>query len=86
MQQTSQRVEFLDLLRGIAVVIMVMGHSIDAVLSAAVRSSELFRAYNSLRGFTAPIFLFIAGFSGAAWGEWCSCLRWDTCSTSRSSR
>ena len=65
MQQTSQRIEFLDLLRGIAVVIMVMGHSIDAVLSAAVRSSEVFRAYDSLRGFTAPVFLFVAGFSFA---------------------
>jgi uncharacterized membrane protein len=73
MQQTSQRVEFLDLLRGIAVVIMVMGHSIDAVLSAAVRSSELFRAYDSLRGFTAPIFLFIAGFSFAVATE----RKWD---------
>jgi len=63
MQHDSNRVQFLDILRGIAVVIMVMGHSIDAVLSSAVRSSDLFRAYDSLRGFTAPIFLFVAGFS-----------------------
>jgi len=63
MQHTQSRVQFLDILRGVAVIIMVMGHSVDAVLSVEVRSSEWFRAYDSLRGFTAPIFLLLSGFA-----------------------
>jgi acyltransferase len=63
MQPTPPRVQFLDLLRGVAVVIMVMGHSLDAVLSNEVRASEVFKFYDSLRGFTAPLFLLIAGFA-----------------------
>ncbi len=50
-------------MRGFAVVVMVMGHCIDAVLSREVRASELFQLYDAVRGFTAPIFLFVAGFA-----------------------
>jgi uncharacterized membrane protein len=66
------RIQFIDVMRGIAVVVMVMGHSIDAVLSVEVRSSEAFRLYNALRGFTAPIFLFVSGlaFSVATEKRW----------------
>ncbi|MEK9139170.1 MAG: heparan-alpha-glucosaminide N-acetyltransferase domain-containing protein, partial [Bacteroidota bacterium] len=50
-------------MRGVAVVVMVMGHSIDSVLSLDVRATEAFRLYDAVRGFTAPIFLFVAGFA-----------------------
>ena len=50
-------------MRGFAVVVMVMGHSIDAVLSQQVRTTEVFRLYDAVRGFTAPLFLFISGFA-----------------------
>jgi hypothetical protein len=50
-------------MRGVAVVVMVMGHSIDAVLSRAVRTSGLFQLYDAGRGFTGPMFLFVAGFA-----------------------
>lgn len=50
-------------MRGFAVVVMVMGHSIDAVLSQQVRATDAFRFYDAVRGFTAPIFLFISGFA-----------------------
>lgn len=53
-------------MRGFAVVVMVMGHSIDAVLSREVRASEWFRLYDAFRGFTAPMFLFVSGFAYAA--------------------
>jgi uncharacterized membrane protein len=50
-------------MRGFAVIVMVMGHSIDAVLSQQVRAIEAFRLYDAARGFTAPLFLFISGFA-----------------------
>lgn len=63
--QQSSRIHFLDILRGSAVVIMVLGHSIDAVLSPAFRTTELFRVYDLVRGFTAPVFLFVSGMAFA---------------------
>jgi len=63
MQPSSQRIESLDVLRGIAVVVMVLGHSVDAVLSPAVRATDIFRVYDTSRGFTAPLFLFISGLA-----------------------
>ena len=63
MSSTGDRIFFIDLLRGIAVVVMVMGHSIDSVLTAQVRTTELFRLYDFLRGFTAPVFLFVSGLA-----------------------
>jgi hypothetical protein len=65
MHQSRERVQSLDFLRGFAVVVMVLGHSIDAVLSTDVRATEVFRIYDALRGFTAPLFLFISGFAFA---------------------
>lgn len=52
-------------MRGFAVVVMVLGHSIDAVLGPDARATEAFRIYDALRGFTAPLFLFISGFAFA---------------------
>jgi acyltransferase len=63
MKQQSNRVQFLDLMRGFAVIVMVMGHSIDSVLSFEVRSTPGFRLYDVMRGFTAPMFLFVSGFA-----------------------
>ncbi len=63
MSMCAHRIKFLDIMRGFAVVLMVMGHSIDSVLSLEVRTSELFRLYDAVRGFTAPLFLFVAGYA-----------------------
>ena len=60
-----KRIHFLDVMRGFAVVVMVMGHSIDAVLSRELRATEWFRLYDAFRGFTAPTFLFVSGFAYA---------------------
>jgi uncharacterized membrane protein len=69
-----KRIQFLDFLRGFAVVVMVMGHSIDAVLSREMRTSQGFILYDFFRGFTAPIFLFVSGYAyiiatEKKWGE-----------------
>jgi acyltransferase len=63
MHTQHQRIQFLDFMRGFAVVVMVMGHSIDSVLTLEVRMSEGFRLYDAVRGFTAPIFLFVSGYA-----------------------
>ncbi len=73
MQQRTQRLQHLDYLRGFAVVVMVLGHSIDSVLGPASRTTELFRYYDMARGFTAPLFLFVAGFAFAV----ATLRRWD---------
>ena len=65
MEEKQGRIHFLDVMRGVAVVVMVMGHSIDSVLSDKARVTEAFRLYDAVRGFTAPIFLFVAGFAFA---------------------
>jgi peptidoglycan/LPS O-acetylase OafA/YrhL len=73
MERRHGRIEFLDIMRGIAIVVMVIGHSIDSVLSDGARATEAFRLYDAVRGFTAPIFLFVAGFAFTIATE----RRWD---------
>jgi uncharacterized membrane protein len=75
MQSHPDRVIFIDLLRGFAVVVMVIGHSIDSVLSIEVRMSGWFQIYDFFRGFTAPLFLFASGLAfavatGKRWEEY----------------
>jgi len=72
MNPTGNRIQSIDMMRGVAVVVMVMGHSIDSVLSLEFRSTELFRIYDFFRGFTAPAFLFVSGltFSVATEKRW----------------
>ncbi|HSP80914.1 MAG TPA: heparan-alpha-glucosaminide N-acetyltransferase domain-containing protein [Myxococcaceae bacterium] len=53
----------LDRARAVAVVAMVMGHTLDAVLSDAVRNRAGVQAYWSMRAVTAPLFLFVAGWA-----------------------
>jgi uncharacterized membrane protein len=50
-------------MRGFAVIVMVIGHSLDSILSVEVRSTSMFNLYNAARGFTAPMFLFVSGFA-----------------------
>jgi uncharacterized membrane protein len=59
----SQRVVFLDLLRALAVLMMVQGHTIDLLLAAEYRSDDYlcFRLWQFVRGMTAPIFLLTTG-------------------------
>lgn len=42
---------------------MVMGHSLDAVLSASARATPALMAYWQFRTFTAPLFLLVSGFA-----------------------
>ncbi|MGE5496450.1 MAG: heparan-alpha-glucosaminide N-acetyltransferase domain-containing protein [Syntrophothermus sp.] len=62
-ENSTSRIDFIDLMRALAVLMMVQGHTIDTFLSDNFRSfdSSLFSAWWTVRGLTAPIFLFTAG-------------------------
>jgi len=79
MSSGSDRIQFIDLLRGIAVIAMVFGHTFDAVLDVGSRSSGWFQVYTFFRGFTAPVFLFVSGlaFSVATEKRWEEYIRWS---------
>jgi len=54
---------YIDWLRGIAVVLMIMWHSIDAWTFQAGRDTFAFSTIAFLAGWVAPLFLFLAGVS-----------------------
>lgn len=59
----KNRVIFLDLIRAFAVIMMVQGHTVDALLANQYRdySDWFFSIWWFNRGMTAPIFMFTAG-------------------------
>ena len=59
----AHRVIFIDLMRAIAVLQMVQGHTISVFLSKDLQTTDLplFAVWYFLRGMTAPIFMFTAG-------------------------
>jgi uncharacterized membrane protein len=59
----QRRIIFLDLLRAFAVLMMVQGHTIDTFLGDQFRTydSWVYNTWFTIRGFTAPIFMFTAG-------------------------
>lgn len=61
--EPKHRVIFIDLLRAIAVIQMVQGHTVYVLLAKNYMNEELpvFALWHFLRGMTAPIFLFTAG-------------------------
>jgi len=59
------RLRFIDVFRGLAIVLMLHGHTADALLSPDEKTSLAFQLYTIFRGFTAPMFLFISGFAFA---------------------
>lgn len=59
------RYGFLDLYRGIVVLLMLEGHVVRAVLEPKAQSTFLFSLHEIVHGITAPGFLFGAGFAFA---------------------
>ena len=56
---------YLDVLRGVAVLVMIEAHVIDSWTRAADRHSAAFGKSLILGGFGAPLFLFLAGVAVA---------------------
>src|SRR5262245_38509136 len=59
----SNRLVYLDWMRGLAVLIMLQGHVMDAWVRPSDRSGEWFWLSQFLGGLPAPIFLFLVGVS-----------------------
>jgi uncharacterized membrane protein len=59
----APRRRYLDWLRGIAVLIMIEGHTLDSWTLTADRSREGYQWAIIVAGFGAPVFLFLAGMS-----------------------
>ena len=59
----TKRIVFIDLMRAYAILMMVQGHLVNALLAPAYRDSEytLYFMWNFMRGITAPIFFFASG-------------------------
>ena len=61
--EKKHRIIFIDLMRALAVVQMVQGHTVDVLLAPEYRVTDYpaFLVWNFMRGKTAPIFMFTAG-------------------------
>jgi uncharacterized membrane protein len=61
--EKKHRIIFIDLMRAFAVIQMVQGHTVDALLAPQYRMEEypIYFIWNFMRGLTAPIFMFSAG-------------------------
>ena len=57
----ARRDPWLDAVRGLSVLAMVCGHTLDLTLDDRVRELPLVALYWSFRGLTAPLFLVVAG-------------------------
>jgi uncharacterized membrane protein len=62
-EERRPRVPALDAARAFAVVAMVVGHTLDALLAPAVRAEPLVALYWIARGFTAPLFMLVSGWA-----------------------
>lgn len=59
----SQRRLYVDWLRGVAVLVMILWHSIDSWTRLDARASAAFPVITFFGGWAAPLFLFLAGVS-----------------------
>ena len=63
MNNHSKRIIYVDIMRAFAVLMMIQGHTVDTLLGQEFRSLDSlgYSIWHTLRGFTAPIFMFTAG-------------------------
>jgi uncharacterized membrane protein len=59
----ATRVIFIDLARAVAVVFMLYGHTVDALLAPEYRSGPVFDIWQFQRGLTSCLFLLLSGFA-----------------------
>ncbi|MCP4675318.1 MAG: DUF1624 domain-containing protein [Deltaproteobacteria bacterium] len=59
----SGRMVFIDQARGLAIALMLVGHSLDRFLGEPWRSGEAYGNYQFVRGISSALFLTVSGFS-----------------------
>ncbi|MGE0594443.1 MAG: heparan-alpha-glucosaminide N-acetyltransferase domain-containing protein [Vicinamibacterales bacterium] len=59
----AHRVIFVDLARCLAVVFMLYGHAVSALLAPAYRTGRWYEAWQFQRGLTSTLFLLLSGFA-----------------------
>ena len=59
----GHRVVFIDLARALAVVFMLYGHTVNALLAPRYQSGPWFDAWQFQRGLTSSLFLLLSGFA-----------------------
>jgi uncharacterized membrane protein len=59
----ATRVIFIDLARALAVLFMLYGHTVDALLAPQYRAGIIFNAWQFQRGLTSCLFLLLSGFA-----------------------
>jgi hypothetical protein len=84
----AHRVIFVDLARAIGVVLMVQGHTLDALLDGTYRTGLLYGIWGFQRGLTSCLFLLLSGFafSVATTRHWNSHIHLTRASLSRFGR
>lgn len=58
----SPRSAFADLARTVAILMMLQGHTLDAVLASELRTGHAFYVWSFVRGLASCIFLLLSGF------------------------
>lgn len=61
----AKRVGFVDLLRGLAVIVMIQTHVFNATLRPPIKETGFFAVINFIDGLVAPAFLFASGLAYA---------------------
>ena len=59
----AQRVIFIDLARTLAVVLMLYGHTVSALLAPEFRAGTWYDVWQFQRGLTSCLFLLLSGFA-----------------------
>ena len=59
----ARRVIFIDLARALAVLFMLYGHTVDALLAPSYRSGLVYDTWQFQRGLTSCLFLLLSGFA-----------------------
>ena len=57
------RLNFVDLMRGLVMIVMIEVHVVNSLMSPALRNESWFNYVNFLNGMVAPGFIFISGFA-----------------------
>lgn len=59
----KQRLVFIDLLRGLALIVMIEVHVFNSLMQPHIKTSSWFPYLNFINGLVAPSFLFVSGFA-----------------------